>query len=414
MSPEKEKQNEINILDTLVILARHKMFIIKLVFTITLISLIISLVWPHTYRSTSTFLPVSPQRSLPGGLSGLLGGSIQSPMSFPQVNPEVFITILNSRELREALIHEFNFQEIYNTDLMEELLLKLDEDVEIEEQREGGFGFNPIYSIKLSFYSNEPELSYEVNRYILSSLDRKIREINHENSMEFLQILETRYQRNLETLEASEDSLQAFQERYGILEVEEQARQIVRQLADLKAGSIETEMHIAVLRQSVSDENVELRNLIRTREEYDRQFRNLMDQSDQQTADITGFYPLRDMPELGIAYFRLFRDVEIQAEVLKTIYPQYESQKMIVEANQRGIQIIDQPVIPTYKDSPKRAFIVLGGMFFSIFLALTIVFFREMLEQGRKNNSENYRKLQELFEHLKIRRANKAGSSDES
>ncbi|MDG5767479.1 GNVR domain-containing protein [Balneolales bacterium ANBcel1] len=411
----QETHKETNLLDVLIVLARHKFFIIKLVFSITLLALIISLVWPHTYKSSSVFIPATQQRSLPGGIGGLLGSSMQLPMDFPQVNSEVILNILNSRELREQVIQEFNFQEIYGSTLMEELLLKIDQDIQVNENREGGFGFNPIFSIGLSFSSEEPTLSYRVNRFILEQLNRKIQEVNSENAREHLAILEERYLRNLSELEEAEDTLRAFQQKYGILEVEEQAKQIIEQIGELKAGSIQTEMQISVLRETVSDDNPELRNLIRTKEEFDRQFERLIRQSDQLAAEVPGNYPLLDLPDLGLNYLRLFREVEIQAKLLEALYPQYDSQKMVAQASRRGIQVIDPPVIPTYKDSPKRAYIVLGGMFFSIFLALTIVFFRNMIENGRQYNTENYRKLQELAGHMRFRkgsRPNNAASSD--
>ncbi len=410
----KEKQNEINILDVLVTIAKHKFFIFKMVFSITLVALIISLIWPHSYKSSGTFIPATQQRTLPGGIGGLLGSTMQLPMDFPQVNSEVMITILRGRELREDVISRFNFQEIYNTDIMEHLLLKLNESIDIAENREGGFGFNPIHSIELSFTSNDPELSYEVTRYILDQLDMKVRDINMDNSLEQLNIIEERFNRNIEELKTAEDTLLAFQEKYGIIQVRDQAAEIISQLASLKAASIETEMKIAVLSHSVGPDNSELRNLQRAKAEYDRQFETMMQKSDAQTLPVTGFYPLLDLPELGIIYFRLYRDVEIQAKIMEAIYPQYESQKMVVEANRRGIQIIDQPVIPTYKDGPKRAFIVLGGMFFSIFLAFSIIFFREMIEKGRREGTENYRKIQELREQMRFRSSNKGASPSES
>ncbi len=408
-----ENQKEINILDVLIALAKHKFFIIKLVFSITLIALIISLVWPKTYKSSSTFIPVTQQRGLPAGVAGMLGGAISLPMDIPRVNTEVFINILRSRELREDVINTFNFREIYGSELMEELLLQLDSDILINENREGGFGFNPIFSINLSFTSREPELSRDVVSYILDRLNQKVQEINLENALEHLQLLEERYQKNLSDLKAAEDSLQRFQEAYGILEVEEQAKQLVQKLGQLKASSIETEMRMAVLSQSVGPDNVELINMRRMREEYDRQYESLLRQSEGEAIRANAFHPLLDMPELGIRYFRLFREVQIQAKILEAIFPQLESQRMIVAAGQRGIQVIDPPVVPTYKDSPKRALIVLGGMFFSIFLALTIVLLREMYEHGKQTNSDNYRKLNELGEHFRFRRkVSDAAASD--
>lgn len=395
----KDSFQEINILNLLIVLAKYKFFIIKLVFSITLLSLIISLIVPVTYKSTSTIVPVPERRGIPG-LAGLMDASFSMPMSLPHVNPEVLINILNSRELRETIIHEFNFQKIYKSDLMEELLMKLDRNIEIVENREGGFGFNPIYSIRLSFFGEDPELCYEVTNFMIEKLNKKTREINFENTIEQLQLLENRYIRSSEELKAAEDSLLAFQEKYGIVQIEEQGKQLVQKLSQIKTRSIETEMQMEVLRQTLSEDHAEIRNLTRIKRVYDQQYEALMKKSEGESHIHFGHYPLLNLPELAIQYFRLYRDVEIQSRVLKSIYPQYESQRMVIEEDLRGVQVIDPAFIPTYKDSPKRAYIVLGGMVFSIFLSLMIVFFRHALLNMKEVNPERYKQVLQLRDEL--------------
>jgi len=76
---------------------------------------------------------------------------------------------------------------------------------------------------------------------------------------------------------------------------------------------------------------------------------------------------------------------------------------MILDDQRRSIQVIEEPNIPTYKDSPKRAFIVIAGFLFGLILSLIIVFWRHTLDRGRAVNSENYRKIIELKEALRLK-----------
>ena len=401
------KKDELQLLDALVVLAKEKMLVIKIVFLVTLIALVISLVWPKSYDSSAIILPPEQQQTF-SGIAGILGGMM--PMSLgsePQINPETMLSILNSRSLRVALIEEFDLREVYGSNIMEELLLKLEQNISIVDTREGGFGFNPIISVRITVTDREPERAQEMTRFILDRLDETVKQINRQNAIERLEIIARRYQRNLVEMEEAELAFKEYQEKYGLIEVEQQANAIINNLAEVKANMIETEIAINVMQASVSENNPELRNLRRTHDELERTFNQLVQRSDQEARTANIIPPMLDVPELALNYYRLYREVTIQNKIYETIYPQYDILQTIAATEKRGIQILDDAHLPTYKSGPKRAFIVLGGMVFSIFLALLLVFYRHTMEVGRETNSTRYQQIQELQEHLRFRFRNK-------
>ncbi len=403
MSNQTHK-NEIQLLDALIVMAKYKMFIIKLVFSITLIALIISLVWPKTYKSDATILPPAQEQGL-SGIAGMIGGMM--PLNIgtrPETNPETILAILNSRNLRVEAIETFNLYEVYRSDIIEELLMKLEENITIEDNREGGFGFNPISSVKISVTDREPERAQQMADFFVRRADETINEMNKENAREQFQLIAERYERNLEEMEAAEVALKEFQETYGIIEVEEQAKAIIESLANIKARIVETEVAINVMRHSARDNNPELRTLLRTKAELEKQYDEFVRQSEQQAQNADVMPPLLDMPELALQYYRLYREVTVQNNVYEMLYPQYDMQKVMSEADKRGIQVLDSAHLPTYKDAPKRAFIVLGGMVFSIFLSILIVFYRNTMEKGRQTDSARYRQINQLMENLRFRK----------
>lgn len=412
-SPDsRNTTSQVDILDILIALARHKYFILKTVVGITLIALVISLVWPQTFRSSATFLPPKQSNVLPGGLGGILGSSLGGlGMGSNELNAEAALNILKSRSIREELIREFELEEVYGSTIMEQLLRNVQNNTTIEETREGGFGFSPLVYIEIAFDDEEPARAQQVVEFYISKLDSTVQAINQRYAENSFDMINERYLQNQEDLARAERELKEFQERYGIFEVEEQARIMIQNIAELKGREIELDVQINVLRQTVSDTQADLRNLLRTREEVRRQIREMIEMSEEQAPEFA-FFPLQDLPELALEYLRLYREVEIQNEVMKAIYPQLQYQEMMLQTRSANIQVVDAPHLPTYKESPKRALIVIAGTLFAIFLSLLIVFYRELMERGRRENSAQYRKLNELSEYLHPRR--KDGFRDEA
>jgi len=130
-----------------------------------------------------------------------------------------------------------------------------------------------------------------------------------------------------------------------------------------------------------------------------RAYENMIQESENLAKDNDAFYSLFDMPDLMLRYTRLFREVEIQNTIYEFLVPQLEQQRLYVANNSSGIRVIDSPDLPTYKHSPKRAFIVLGGFFFAVFLSLFVVFLRELRENG---DSEYNQKMDRLKEELRF------------
>ncbi|MEX2411087.1 MAG: GNVR domain-containing protein, partial [Candidatus Paceibacterota bacterium] len=357
----EQKNNTVNFFDLLITLAKHKGFILKTVIGITIAALIISLVWPKKYRSSSEI--VQTRESI-GNLGGLLQniGSIGAGQN--KVGGETMLVILNSQNLKDMLIEEFDLAEVYGTDIKEALYEKLRGFIEIEEVREGGFGFNPIVSVKIGVIDKEPERAKAMNEFILTELQDKLEIINVEAAQENLKIIEQRFKENEKSLAEAEQKLNEFQNKYGILEVSSQMEALIGSLAELKSAIVQKEIELEVLSKRLDENSNQFiqkkQELLAMRNSYNE----LLERSENLSQVNDSFYPLFDMPDLLLRYSRLFREVEIQNTIYELLIPQLEQQKLFLANNSSGVRIIDPADLPTYKHSPKRAFIVLGGFFF--------------------------------------------------
>jgi len=67
-------EDEINLLDLLIVLAKHKIMILRVTFVAALIALGISLLLPNIYTGTAKILPPQQSQSSASALLGQLGG----------------------------------------------------------------------------------------------------------------------------------------------------------------------------------------------------------------------------------------------------------------------------------------------------------------------------------------------------
>lgn len=392
-------------IDIFIVIARYRGRFFGILTVITLISLGIALLWPKTYMSTAKY--VQYDSSVSGSLGGLISSFTNLPSGGEKVNTEQSAIILRSRTMLDTVIEEFDLAAVYEKEIQEELRLKLEENTIIEEIREAGIGFNPIVSVSISVLDRDPQRAKEMVEFYLEELDNRMVEINQRNAQRMLTAYEARYQQNLTDLESATQELVDFQKTYGILEPQTQTAALIGNAAQVKAQMTALDVEIGVAQSLLSASSGELTELLERKRQLEKTYNSLIvdpvnaiRSPDEVFTDATldVFPALEDMPTLAAEYLRLFREATVQQEIYKVLLPQYEQQKMMVMESNSGLELIDQPNLPTYKEKPKRAFIVIAGFFFGLFAAFFSVSFADFIRRGKQGEqSEAYQKYQELM-----------------
>lgn len=116
--PTAPAEDEINLLDLLIILARHKKIILIVTFGAALLVAGISLLLPNTYTAAAKILPPQSNQSSSvnsimlaqlGGLAGAAGGAL----GLKDTNA-LYIAMLKSRNITEKVARRFDLQKIYD------------------------------------------------------------------------------------------------------------------------------------------------------------------------------------------------------------------------------------------------------------------------------------------------------------
>ena len=132
-------EDEINLLDLLIVLAKHKKRIIGLTFAAALLAIGYALSLTNIYTATIKILPpqqsqssASAMLSQLGGLAGMAGGSLGIK------NPnDLYIAMLKSRTLMEKIVKRFDLQKIYEQETLTGTLKALEGSTVISSGKDG-------------------------------------------------------------------------------------------------------------------------------------------------------------------------------------------------------------------------------------------------------------------------------------
>jgi uncharacterized protein involved in exopolysaccharide biosynthesis len=145
------------------------------------------------------------------------------------------------------------------------------------------------------------------------------------------------------------------------------------------------------LRQIYGDQNVrvraaEARNAILQRE---LQRANGQSTPDPEGKDVDASHPypaLRRLPELGVRWANLYRNVRIHETVFDLLSEEYETARIEEVKSIPTVSVIDVPQLPEKKSGPHRTLIVLIATFLS--LVITAAFLlarRSWMEMGSED-----------------------------
>jgi capsule polysaccharide export protein KpsE/RkpR len=172
-------------------------------------------------------------------------------------------------------------------------------------------------------------------------------------------------------LQRAQLELSDFSSKNTTIDIREQTRATVEAGAKLEGQLIVGESELDSLRQIYGNENVrvraaEARNSI-LRRELERTNGQGSHGPDEKDIDPIHPYPaLRRLPELGVRWANLYRNVRIHETVFDLLSEEYETARIEEVKSTPTVGIIDTPEIPERKSGPHKKLIVLALSLFSL------------------------------------------------
>ena len=138
---QQPEEDEINLLDLLIILVKHKKMILGVTFAAALLALGISLLLPNIYTATAKILPPQQRQSSASVLLSQLGGAALGGLAGGALgikNPnDLYIAMLKSRNIMEKIARRFDLQKVYEAKNLTDTLKTLEQVSAIAAGKDG-------------------------------------------------------------------------------------------------------------------------------------------------------------------------------------------------------------------------------------------------------------------------------------
>jgi len=334
-----------------------------------LIGLLVAFAIPVRFTSTTQLMPPDTQ---PGqGLAMLAAAAGKAPSSLASMagdllgvknTGDLFIGVLKSRTVQDALITKFDLRSVYWDSTWEQARVDLSRRTYLSVDRRSG-----IITIDVS--DGRPERAASMALEYVAQLNRVLIESNTSAAHRERVFLEERLKAVKRDLEDAERDFSQFASKNTAIDIKEQGKAMVEAAATLQGHMIAAQSELEGLRQIYTDNNVRVKAVEARIAELKRQLEKLGGQDvslvqGKQVADqkSDSLYPsIRKLPLLGVEYADLYRRAKVQEAVFEVLTQQYELARVQEAKETPSVKVLDPPNIPEKKSYPPRLLIMLFG-----------------------------------------------------
>ncbi len=370
-APQQNDGDEINLLEYLLIIVKHKKTIFMTCLAAFIVSCIITLLMPSIYTSTARILPPQDGKA---GLSSMLSGvsdlASLAGISVGGGSGELYAGMLKSRSIADVIIDKFNLMQVYDQEYRVKAYEALSESVNISVGKDDGI-------ISVVVEDEDPKRAAAMANTYIDELKKLNVRLNLNSSGRERQFLEERLELVNKNLSKAEDSLKEFQEKNKAIRIDDQASAIIEAIAELKGTLASKEVELGVLLSSQTEKNPQVIALREGISQIKDQIYRLEQSPKGSNTSNDIFLSTAQVPELGVQYARLLREFKVQETLYELLTKQYEIAKINETRNTSTIQVLDNGVVADKKSKPKRIYIVILSTFLFGFFSVVYSFIYE-------------------------------------
>ncbi len=388
MNTESERSNPedtINLLDYCRVLIKYRWLIGWITGSALVISVIVSLLLPSIYAATSSILP--PQQEAlfsTAALSQIASGLGSEYLTSTIGTPDLWVGILKSHTVRDAIIDTFDLKKVYGVKTIEGARAALHRAVKIKKSRTEGI-------ISITVENRDPESAADIANAFAEELDRINRDAVSTSGRRVRVSVEERLKETKREHASLEENLRAFQEEHQAIQLDAQSTTIIQAIAAVKGQLMAKEVELQTFLSYATRINPRVGFLETQVKELKNQLKELEEgtlSSRDNPAPGGIFIPTASIPGLTMEYARLVRDAKAQETLIELLTLQYEMARIQEAKDSPTVQVLDVAKPAEKKVKPKRAVIVLGSTFFAAAVAILIAFLLVYIERVRMQDTK--------------------------
>jgi tyrosine-protein kinase Etk/Wzc len=337
-------------------LKREKKRFVKPVLWTALAATATAFLIPVKYTAEAVIL--TPQQMQPslaamaqlaGGGSGLAGLGFLS--SFGHNPADLYVGILQSRTISDAIIVKFNLKAVYDVEGFHGARKRLARNTTIKAGRDT--------LIRIEVSDHDSKRAADLANAYVSELAIQNSGVALTEASQRRLFFEQQLVKEKNLLANAEVDLKNTEQATGLVVPTGQADAMMRSISQLHAEILSRQAQLAGLKTYVADENPRLQRLTKEISSLQTDLAKL-----ENGAHVAGRaeVPVGELPQAGLEYVRRLREVKYHEALFEGLSKQYEAARLDEAKAAPLIQVIDRAVTPEKKSWPPRAWIVGGSV----------------------------------------------------
>lgn len=292
--------------------------------------------------------------SLGGGLASL-GGSLAG-----LKNPsDQWIALLKSRTIADALIDQYKLMDLYESEYRFLARESLDRSTRITSGKDG--------LISIEFDDIDPKRAAAVVNSYIAELRELTKTLAVGEAAQRRVFFEKQLSDAKDNLTKAEEALRASGINTSVLKTSPESA--VAGLAQLKAQVTAQEVTVSVMRQSMTDNSIELQRALTELSSLRTQLARF-DKTDTAAANAQ-----------GSSYVEKYRNFKYYETLFELMARQFELAKADEARDGALIQVVDAAEVPEYKSKPKRGMMGVIATVGTFFLTALYILFQNGLQR---------------------------------
>jgi len=337
-------------------------------------SIVIALLIPVRYQSVTRLMPPDTQSGAGLGLLAAMAGrsagsgslaSIAGDLLGVQSSGALFVGILNSESVQNALIEKFKLQKVYHASKIEDARKELAEHTDVSEDRKSGI-------ISVTVTDHDPHQAAAMAQAYVAELNRLVAQVSTSSARRERIFLEERIQKVKEDLDTAAKNFSDFASKNTAIDVPAQGKAMVEAAATLQGQLIAAQAELNGLKEIYADNNVRVRAVEARVAELQKKLGEIAGPgSVTALQNENSLYPsIRKLPLLGVTYADLYRQTKIQETVYELLTEQCELAKVREAKEIPTVKVLDPAMVPTKKSFPPRTVIAVVGTMLGLTLGM--------------------------------------------
>lgn len=359
-----------HLLDVLIVLSRRRQVILRTTLAAAAVAAALALGLPNRYTATTNILPPQQSPSLAASMIGQLGAlgpmAAMAQRDLGLKNPnDLYVGMLRSRSVEDALIARFDLLRIYGDKTMSDARRDLENSSSIVLGKEGFIAI----AVEDRDRGRAPQIA---NAYV-DELRVLTQHLAVTEAGQRRLFFEGQWKLAKDNLADAEQALKETEQATGLIQLDGQAKAIIESVVRLRASIAAKEVELHGMRLFSTEQNPDVQLGEQQLSGMRAQLAMLEKQNGGSEVRGSVQVPAGSVPEAGLEYVRKLRDVKYAEALYELMAKQVEAARLDEAKTAAVIQVLDPAIRPDRKSSPRRTWIVAGGVLIGFFAAAAYV-----------------------------------------